>query len=803
MHRLIIPLKHHPKQLHCTRCSPLLRVASYSSSTESSSNDKKEQTTSEEPDHSKNYQFQQQLNEIKIREVNSDSRFTSYRGFTLAKLKKSSIKQVVAKPAIRKALKRGSFVRTLFSPTGEHGIDTDYLYFPEILKSRHQFKGLLEQQQIVEKYFASGVMGQGQEFNTEDVLNRLFDQGYNSLWTLSKVEMMNIIESIGAALATKVMDLGSPISSVPATTIDSQLRREVISTEKPVQLQPLQTDQFWLPSETLVKSDVQLQTYADHALVKQDELRTIIKLLNTQIALSVIDNSPNRHARSLIYDELNQNPHLKIALAYTEPDLRPGQLPCYEFKTNASLLVDKQHWLLSGVKDNILDDDYDYYLVFACNTDYPDSALRPEYLKDQPVPFPGMTALLVKRNEIAQMRQYTKNNMNYQEVRIDELLVNRACREICESVVDGVQAMNAKGLLQLAYSSLILGQMKSLVSECHKFVIDKKTPLISSQYMASLFYQANVAIYKLESLIYYSASLHDGLYKKGYPELSLESSITAVSAVQLGLQCTQAVRKIGGIEVWHKLGPIEDVIVLLGNLVEDNNFSRTQVALYGMDYFAETTGRSALALAKMPMSPYNHIDHPMKPVMKAWGMWKRTLLMYPPHFIGDWDLKGYIHPSLDREGNTLEHSIRLLRYSTSLIYGVNSGELDRIRFKFTFLLYPLYDQASDVFTNIACIARASRAYSETLRNSDVDIFFLRYLTYETLDRSLARLQKLEFEVLDTHKACVDVNHQWSCKNEDDAWYITPAWDNLTKETRESVIGPIDPKKLVTPYKRIE
>lgn len=791
------------RQFHLTHRASSSNQSSSSSSSSSSSTSASSSSSSssakKNEDNQYDYQFQQQLNELKIREVNEDTRFTNYKGFNLPKARKGPIRQIVPKEKIKRVLKTGSFIRSLFVPVGDHGIDTDYLNFPEILRSRHQFNELMKQQQVIEKYFASTIFRDGRNnVDADQVFRLLFDQGFTSIWVLTKVEIMNIVESIGYAMATKVINHEEEPISVAATSLDLLVSPKYTEPLKPEEkakesnLQPLKVDQFWLPQEALLKPQVQLKSYSEHPFVNQDELTFLIKFLNTQIALSVIDNGTNEEARSLIYAHLNEKPNLKIAFAFSEPNLIPGDWPCYDFNAKADLSVDQRYWLVNGIKDGIIDDDeYDYFLLFAQNKDYPGSALRPEYLKQQPIPFHGMTAVLVKRDEVAKVTKYTRNGFKFMQIQLDDLLVSRDQREICESVVDGVTAMNAKGLLQLAYSSLILGQLKSLVAECNKFLIEKKTPLVSSQYMAGLFYQASQAIYKLESLIYYSTALHDGLYKKGYPELSLESSITAVSAVQLGLECTRAIRKIGGIEVWHKLGPIEDTIVFLGNLLEDSNYTKAQVALYGIDFLAEKSGRTLKTIAQMPISSLNHMDSFFKPVMKRVALWRRAWLLDPRFFTGTWDLQGYLHPTFGGESNYIEQVIRLVCYTGALVYATHEGEMERIRRKYTFQLYPVYHQVADVYTLITCAARASRSYSETLRNSDVDLLYTRYLAIDTLETVIDRLKKLEYDALDMYKATIDVNHQLSGKENNDSWYLRPPWDNITKETRIL-------KKLVPP-----
>lgn len=88
--------------------------------------------------------------------------------------------------------KTGSFVKHLFIGR----FDTDFLTYPEILKTRREFDKVLEQCEMVERHFKDFIV-------SPDTLK---DLGFHTLYRWTATEMMTILESIGNAMAIKPKD---------------------------------------------------------------------------------------------------------------------------------------------------------------------------------------------------------------------------------------------------------------------------------------------------------------------------------------------------------------------------------------------------------------------------------------------------------------------------------------------------------------------------------------------------------------------------------------------------------------------
>lgn len=102
------------------------------------------------------------------------------------------VKDLGIKEQIVKLQKSGSFVKHLF--IGRY--DTDFLTYPEILKTRKEFDKVLTQCEMIERTFKDTLINP----------KILKDFGFDLLYRWTVTEMMTVFESMGSAMVIKPMD---------------------------------------------------------------------------------------------------------------------------------------------------------------------------------------------------------------------------------------------------------------------------------------------------------------------------------------------------------------------------------------------------------------------------------------------------------------------------------------------------------------------------------------------------------------------------------------------------------------------
>ena len=109
-----------------------------------------------------------------------------------SKVKLRPVESLGIKPEVLRVKKNGSFIKTLFISK----FDTDFLAYPEILKTRKEFDEIQKQCEMIETYFHNFI-------NDSDALHKL---KFDSLWKMTVTEMMTVFESIGHTLAIRFND---------------------------------------------------------------------------------------------------------------------------------------------------------------------------------------------------------------------------------------------------------------------------------------------------------------------------------------------------------------------------------------------------------------------------------------------------------------------------------------------------------------------------------------------------------------------------------------------------------------------
>lgn len=618
-------------------------------------------------------------------------------------------------------------IRNIFLPT----FDTDFLQYPEVMRSRHQFNELMKQEEMVNKFFKQLVM--------RDPKKQVAAFGFNNIWTLSRTEMINIFEGMGNSMAFKV-------------------------------------DPTLAQSKEAEESESILQTQWNHML----------SLIFNNICWSIIDESPNQSMREMFYSQLNQNPALKIGFCWKEPGVTlTGSNICSRgtFETTATVTVDKKTWLIDGKKEGIILDpsqrDPDFYLIFARTEDFPQTS-RPAYLVQQNVPFPGIVTIVIPKSSVAHFEDYEENGIGMRRIEFKDVLLPLDGCEVLPAEVDGVNAVNFKSFASLSMSALILGQMKSLMEEVNDFILCKKSARMGCEALDFIVSEMTKDLYTTESCIYYSAAMFDQLEKKANPEIHLESTLTSLITRENALTFVSNARTVFGVEKHDKFSRIINNITRLSSLLDEPNFNKVKIVLDGIEFLMETKGGYMNSFAVSPRLTEDNIGRRMPHLHSRI---KRRHLMSeafgPMSFRGLWDLQGYLHPQLGNEAPELERLLRFVNYSCEIFITGNYGKLEIDRHHD---LMMIYDILKDAFKCLTCMARASRSMSETLRNAEVDIYMAQWIIYESKERIMNSVNDLEYVVTGRMNDFWAVNLSESFRL--GGYYPQHALDSLTKDKRD-------------------
>lgn len=623
---------------------------------------------------------------------------------------------------IRKARKKGSMIRDMFLSM----LDPDFLQYPEILKSRHQYNELMKQSQSIEKFFRHLVM--------VDPEKQIRNFGFHSLWFLTKTEMMNIFESIGQSMAHRLIDYG------PGKEGGEDLGDVII-----------------------------------HPIVEPGNVKHMLRLILNNSTIACIDSSNNETMKKEIYREMNQKPDLRIAFAWSENfHMKPGMDSCADFKTEIKMTVDQKYLFVNAHKDGILADDYDYFLIFGRTRDY-GSSQRPEYLLHQDIPFDGLATVLVPKDLIATSETYDANGIEYMRIKVEDIILPIERYQVLDPEVDGVQANNYKGLIKLSMAALMVGQMKATMRDVHKYLVQTKAPLLSCDAVARATSAMVSDIYTAESCLYYSTAMFDQLDKGLYPEIHLEAGLTSVLTHNAVESFYANVRELMGTTA--KLGPIIDLNVVLRDMAETEDFTRIKIVLDGLDYLME---QRSMWLGKFAVSPRIRERGIGEVEPNMIGKIRRRALAKPSvEFEPYWDLQGFLHPTFQEESKTLERVIKIVAYCGEIFITANKGKIDRERL---FDVYLMSNVVLAAFKLICTVSRASRSYVETLRNADMDVEMVKMMVDQIDFRITDMMEELEIAAPGKRTNRVRANIG-EYRRTGKAYYVTDPLDTLEKDQR--------------------
>lgn len=591
-----------------------------------------------------------------------EQRDQQFKGFDLPKVTEPApVKPIIPVNIIRLVFKEGSFIRNLF--LGK--FDKDYLTYPEVLRSRHHYKELVRQQEVINKYFRGLVM--------RDPGKNLPSFGFNHLWFLTKTEMINVLEGVGHSMGSEL--------------------------------------------------------YSPHDNSDIEKFRVIMEVIMNNVSLSLINASENEALSRRVMDELNQNPSMKIGFAWSEDRDKPSS-SFADWETEAVLSTDSKKWVVSGEKCSILAGDYDYYLLFCRTKDYPGSR-RPAYLITQTLPYDGVVVLLIPKHLCASIQEYWENGMKYQKIQLVDILLPIEDFEVAPAEVDGVRAHNYKSLAQLCLSSLMVGHMKLQLEETYSYFVKNKISLAQCELVGNELADLTESLYEVESALYFTSAMFDVLEKRGNPEVSLEGSLTKVMVTRAAQSFADHLVKLSGSSRTC-FAPLNDWIYRCDNFLGDSFNETMRVAVCGMDLMIE---QKAAMKPFMAQSPYGTAR-----ITGAALLEFRRVTLFTDYYQPLKDLQGYLHPNLKQDAVFLEQMVRCLEYVAEIYFTRFDGKLDLIRERD---LHALGEIALRIFATTTVLARASRAYTETLRNAYIDIELAHHVLAKYRKEIHALVEKIE------------------------------------------------------------
>lgn len=469
--------------------------------------------------------------------------------------------------------------------------------------------------------------------------------------------------------------------------------------------------------------------YSPHDNSDVEKFRAIIEVIMNNVSLSLIKASENEYLSGKIMDELNQNPSLRIGFAWSEATDKPNS-SFSDWNTEAVLSTDGKKWVISAEKCSILAGDYEYYLLFCKTKDYPGSR-RPAYLITQKLPYDGIVALLIPRHLCANIEEYWENGMKFQRIKIIDVLLPIEDFEIAPAEVDGVRAHNYKSLAQLGLSALMVGHMKLQLEETYSHFVKDKIPLTECELIGNELAQLTETLYEVESALYFTTAMFDVLEKRGNPEISLEASLTKVMATRAAQSFSDHLVKLSGSS--HTcFAPLNDWIYRCDNFLGDSFTEIMRVAICGMDLMIEQKANMGPFMAKSPYS--------VARITPAALLELRRVAVFTDYYKPLRDLQGYLHPNFKQDASYLEQMVRCLEYIAEIYFTRNEGKLDIIRERD---LHAIGEIALRIFALTCVLARASRAYTETLRNAYVDVQLAHHVLMKYRSEVHALVEKIE------------------------------------------------------------
>lgn len=346
----------------------------------------------------------------------------------------------------------------------------------------------------------------------------------------------------------------------------------------------------------------------------------------------------------------------KIGFAFNETEPKLGSLPFSDWTTVAKLSPDKTHWILNGLKNKLLNDDYDHYIVFAKTNDYPEDE-KAKYVRKYEEPYDGVVCLLVDKKDIKVSEDESNSSegeeFSYQQIEIDNLKVPRDS-ELFEAEEYGCFALSCRGMGILMNTSYVVGFLKSIQRQAYGFLIEKKSEFLDCKAVQNQLTNLTEINYTIESMVYLVAAMYDQFELNTFPDMTLETSILKSFTAEQSRQFLVKIQLLLGSKLMD-VSKLHNVINLYDSLFDSGLHHRLFTASMGA-HFVGVYNVNDVIKYNLPYV------FPSYTLWKKWKMRKNEL----DSPILEHDVAGSLHVKLVEEGDKLEYCLKRLEYGAFL-----------------------------------------------------------------------------------------------------------------------------------------
>lgn len=624
----------------------------------------------------------------------------SVHGFDpLANIQERPLQSLGIAERIPKLEKAGSFTVDFFLGKFDHS----YLTYPDPLNDKLECKKLVNQAAMVRQMWPK-------IWNNDEELQR---NNFFNLYQLSVTEMVSIFEAIGSSSRYYFDSSLATLNSTTSAVLDSSAMKHYDITKSILSLITRNCLTYWPISKS-----------------KNQELKD--RFL------------PKRH---ILYggmaDELN--PLTPIAFAWSEKAYQLGTQAPQEWTTIGSRETkNSDNFCVVGKKEKILvDDNSDYFMVY-----YRDSLLSKQYddiLDDSepnPATDPFIGACIVHSSEISNAVNYTDSTgFTYRDIEIDRVLANS--REVFPATRNSPFPLNIKGLGQLATCAVEMGILKSSLQRTYRYLLEHRPGLLTCDIVQQKLSLVTSKIFALESMVYYIAGMYDGL-ADGF-DAHIEAAMLKVATIKFGYEILQDLQQLTGSEslVTSKM---QDQLNIFDSFLDGAIYNQVYISTMGILWFLRNNN---VSLNKLRLSLW-YPGHTLRTAISNVTLKSSITTL-------DADIIGEVHPSLRKAGLNLEFLLKNIKYAANLICRCHGGNTLKAQTE----LSRVSRVATDSFMLVAVLARASKTYSNALKNSEIDVALANIFSEHLVNKlqiDLVDLERSPLERLDSmSKIISDMN----------------------------------------------
>lgn len=304
-----------------------------------------------------------------------------------------------------------------------------------------------------------------------------------------------------------------------------------------------------------------------------DNLQTTLNIILPLIANNAIINRAMNLSSNEQLKHHVASTKPKIGLALSEAELNLPNLASKQFwSSTAKLSRDKDFWLLSANKTNIIAGDYDYYLVYAQTNNFHDQQAYEADNKERP----GLVALLVPKDKVDVIdTQSLSYGLGYQTIQIKEQRVPCEQYEVLRPTQDYLKFYNKIGCGQLSSSAVILGLLKQMLRNTYAYLINKRTGLLESELIQYRLYQATCKIYSIESTLYLTAAMFDSF--EADSNFDAECRAVKTLAIEHAYDVVRDIRSIFGSKYPYSSSVLE-LVSQLDTFLDSAHHNRLAIA---------------------------------------------------------------------------------------------------------------------------------------------------------------------------------------------------------------------------------